>query len=72
MVVVQDLSLMHQLAFCAHSLWWDALLSLDAAGRGLVLPQFNEPDFVHSPRSLRGGLIGCVGEEQGKETVIDL
>lgn len=33
----------------AHSLWWDARLSFDGGGRGLVLPQLNMSDIVDSP-----------------------
>lgn len=36
--------------FETHSLWRDALLSLDAGRRSLVLPQLEMPGFVNSPR----------------------
>lgn len=63
--------------FGVHSLQWDALLILDAVGRALVLPQFNVPGLVDSPRetltfqrSGRGmgwgrGVWGVVGKEGG-------
>ena len=36
--------------FGAHSLWWDALLSLDVEGRDLVLPHLKDmPGVVDSP-----------------------
>lgn len=34
--------------FGVHSLWQDALLSLDEEGRGLVLPQHDIPGFLDS------------------------
>ena len=44
----------------------DALLSLDAGGRGLVLPQLDVPGFVDSPCKARmdGGGIGRRSREQ--------
>ena len=33
----------------AHSLWWDAMLSLDVGARDLVLAQLNVPVFVDIP-----------------------
>lgn len=64
--------------FGAHSLGWNALLSLDIAGRDLVLPQLTLPGFSGSPweaipflRSERG--VGGLGrkkvgkQEEGKE-----
>lgn len=34
---------LHGLVFGTHSLSWDALLSLDAAGKVFILPQLNVP-----------------------------
>lgn len=49
----------------------DAILSLNATGRGLILPQLNVPDFVDShgsPYSLRG-VDGELTEGRGGEVV---
>lgn len=57
--------------FGSHPLWWDTLLILDTAGRGLVLPQLGLPDFVDSPREvlhpLRSGWGWSQGEVAGQE-----
>lgn len=51
---------MHELGFESQFLWLNALLSLDAVRRDLVLTQINEPGFVDSSSwealfFLRGG-----------------
>ena len=54
--------------FGAHSLWWDTLLSLDAAESGLALPQLGMPGLADSPL---GGLTlseeSIVVESKGEQ-----
>ena len=43
---IYPLGLSYLVGVC--SLWWDTMISLSAAGRGLVLPQLNGPGFIDS------------------------
>ena len=45
-MLAMKISLVHDLAFGAYSLWWDALLSLNTWGMGLILPQLKLTDLI--------------------------
>lgn len=77
----QDLSLVHELAFGSPFPMVDALLSLDAGGKGFVLHQLNGPCFVEPTMEAlcchmqqdgwgRGGERVGVGE--GEETEVGM
>lgn len=57
----------------AHSLWWDAMVTLNAGDKDLVLPQLNVLDIVDSlwktlpfKRSGWGGWGGSKGSRRGE------
>lgn len=72
--------LVYKLVFEAYSLWWGALLSLDAGERDLVLPQLDVSGFVDSALPFLGsGWVwgdwrrgGEVGAWEGWGTVIGM